>query len=60
MSMSYREDIKRLEAINSALLEALQKIRSYNQDILAGRINYRPDDHIAVIDAAIARAVVKA
>jgi hypothetical protein len=32
---------------------ALHKVRSYNADIAAGRINYRPEDHIAVIDAAL-------
>lgn len=33
---------------------ALQKLRSYNVDIAAGRINYRPHDHIQVIDEALA------
>jgi hypothetical protein len=33
----------------SQLLEALRKLKSYNEDIMAGRINYRPEDHIAVI-----------
>jgi hypothetical protein len=32
---------------------ALLKLRSYNQDIATGRINYRPEDHIAVIDEAL-------
>jgi hypothetical protein len=36
------------------LRRALEKIRSYNVDIAAGRINYRPEDHIEVIDAALA------
>lgn len=34
-------------------VEALRKLRSYNVDIRDGRINYRPDDHIKVIDAAL-------
>lgn len=32
---------------------ALEKVRSYNVDIHAGRINYRPWDHIQVIDLAL-------
>lgn len=32
---------------------ALEKVRSYNVDIIANRINYRPRDHIQVIDAAL-------
>ncbi len=35
------------------LREALKKLRAYNVDIEAGRINYRPRDHITVIDAAL-------
>lgn len=38
------------------LYEALEKLRSYNEDIAAGRINYRPEDHMAVADAALAKA----
>ena len=39
----------------SEVLEAaLRKVRSYNVDIDAGRINYRPKDHIQIIDAALA------
>lgn len=26
--------------------EALEQLRSYNEDIKNGRINYRPEDHI--------------
>ena len=37
-----------------ALEAALREVRSYNVDIDAGRINYRPKDHIQVIDAALA------
>ena len=37
------------------LEEALDKLRSYSVDIEAGRINYRPLDHIAVADAALQR-----
>lgn len=37
-----------------ALLQAARrKVRSYNSDILAERINYRPLDHILVIDDAL-------
>ena len=36
------------------LANSLQKIASYNKDVLAGKINYRPEDHIAVADAALA------
>jgi hypothetical protein len=45
-----------VKAVNShdALVKALQKVRSYNVDIDAGRINYRPRDHIQVIDEALA------
>jgi hypothetical protein len=51
-----------VEAVNShaslkarieELEEALEKVRSYNVDIAAGRINYRPHDHIQVIDMAL-------
>ena len=38
------------------LYEALEKLRSYSDAIAAGRINYRPGDHIAVADAALAKA----
>jgi LmbE family N-acetylglucosaminyl deacetylase len=37
-----------------ALVKAMEKVRSYNVDIAAGRINYRPHDHIQVIDEALA------
>jgi len=36
-----------------ALENALRQVRSYNEDIHNGRINYRPLDHIAVIDRAL-------
>jgi hypothetical protein len=35
-------------------LKALEKLRGYNVAIAASQINYRPEDHIAVIDAALA------
>lgn len=38
------------------MLEALTVLRGYNLSIQLGRINYRPEDHIAVADAAIAKA----
>jgi hypothetical protein len=39
-----------------AVLEAaLNKVRAYNVDIASERINYRPEDHIAVIDAALTK-----
>jgi len=44
------EAAERIEALEAALRE----VRSYNVDIDAGRINYRPKDHIQVIDAALA------
>ena len=44
----------KLLAQNRQLLGALKKLKSYNEDILAGRINYRPEDHIAVAREAIA------
>lgn len=37
-------------------VEALEKLRSYNEDIKAGRINYRAQDHIQVAEAAITQA----
>ncbi len=45
-----------VKAVNNhdALVKALEKLRSYNVDIAAGRINYRPHDHIQVIDDALA------
>lgn len=38
------------------LTAALQKVRSYNADILDGRMNYRAGDHIFVIDEALSPA----
>lgn len=38
----------------AVLVKALEKVRSYNVDIAAERINYRPHDHIQVIDEALA------
>lgn len=32
---------------------ALKKLVSYNEDVAAGKINYRPEDHIEVANAAI-------
>lgn len=42
-----------LDAKTQLLLDALLKVRSYNADIAAGRINYRPHDHLQVIDNAL-------
>lgn len=57
-------DAEQIERLNSRVMEllrerdamvaALEKVRSYNVDIAAGRINYRPHDHIQVIDEALA------
>ena len=52
----YRKWNQRAETAEARLAqyeEALAKLRSYNVDVEAGRINYRPKDHIAVIDAAL-------
>lgn len=38
---------------NQDLVRALVKVRSYNIDIDAGRINYRAKDHIQVIDEVL-------
>ena len=46
-------------ADHDTLVKTLQKIRSYNVDIAAGRINYRPHDHIQVIDEALAAVEAK-
>jgi hypothetical protein len=35
------------------LRNALRKLRSYNEDIAAGRINYRSEDHITVANRAL-------
>jgi hypothetical protein len=54
-----RDAMRTIEAMQvagvaqSPLREALEKLRSYNVDIHMGRINYRPWDHIAVIDRAL-------
>lgn len=45
--------IRALEAEVGKLRGALEKVRSYNVDIAAGRLNYRPHDHIYVIESAI-------
>jgi hypothetical protein len=37
------------------LREALEKLELYNRDIAAGRINYRPKDHIAVAESVLKR-----
>ena len=42
----------RIEELEAALL----KVRSYNEDIHRGRINYRPLDHIQVIDAVLQKS----
>ena len=39
------------------LVAALQKLVSYNEDIRDGKINYRPQDHIDVARAALAKAL---
>jgi hypothetical protein len=46
-------EVDGLKARVVALEVALEKVRSYNVDIAAGRINYRPHDHIQVIDEAL-------
>ena len=38
----------------TTLVKALQKVRNYNVDITGGLINYRPHDHIQIIDEALA------
>lgn len=43
-----------MEPNESKLRAALLKVRSYNEAIILDQINYRPEDHIAVIDAALA------
>lgn len=56
LSRAAGAETKRAELAETTLAsarEALEKLRSYNVDIEAGRINYRPLDHIAVIDAAL-------
>jgi hypothetical protein len=35
------------------LRSALEKLLSYNRDIRDGKINYRPEDHIQVAEAAL-------
>jgi hypothetical protein len=45
--------LKEREARIERLEAALRKVREYNEDIAAGRINYRPEDHIEVIDSAL-------
>ena len=42
------------EATIERLTRAIEKVISYNEDIDAGRINYRPKDHIEVLRAALA------
>jgi hypothetical protein len=38
------------------MAEALEKLKSYNEDIRDGKINYRPEDHLFYIERALARA----
>lgn len=47
-----------VKAVNNhyQLLEALRKVASYNRSIRDGNINYRPQDHIDVIESVIANA----
>lgn len=47
------EEVFKLREENAAMKAALEKVRSYNIDIIASRINYRPQDHIDVIDSAL-------
>lgn len=42
-----------LAAQAERMREALEKLLSYNEDIIARRINYRPEDHAAVARAAL-------
>lgn len=46
-------EIFKLRAQVHSMKTALEKVRSYNVDIAAERINYRPHDHIEVIDRAL-------
>ena len=46
-------ELASLKARIQELTAGLEKVRSYNVDIAAGRINYRPHDHIQVIDEAL-------
>lgn len=48
-------EIFKLRAEVHSMKTALEKLRSYNVDIAAGRINLRPQDHIEVIDRALGR-----
>lgn len=45
--------LEELAGENRGLREALEKLKGYNEDIAAGRINYRPEDHISVAEAAL-------
>lgn len=38
---------------NAQMREALRTLKSYNKDIRDGKINYRPQDHIQIADAAL-------
>lgn len=46
-------EIFKLRAERQSLRNAIEKVRSYNVDIQRGRINYRPEDHIKVLDGAL-------
>lgn len=52
-SIERREKLEAAEAARDLAIKALEKLKSYNVDIRDGRINYRPEDHIAVCDAAL-------
>jgi len=45
--------IRQLLASEERLRAALEKLKSYNEDIRDERINYRPEDHIAVAREAL-------
>lgn len=42
-----------MEVEMEQMRRGLEKLLSYNEDIAAGRINYRPQDHIAVARDAL-------
>jgi len=47
------EQVEKMERENERLKKAIEKVISYNRDIQAERINYRPEDHIEILNAAL-------
>jgi len=47
------EKVRELEKEIDRLRDAIRRVRSYNADIRDGKINYRPQDHIDVLDNAL-------